>query len=163
MRGKPIAAAFAVAVSLSACQQASDTVETQTADLDALQQIRDQHVEAVLTQSVDEELATYSDSAVVIPPNDEGAVGEDEVRAWLQGFFDRFNVEKLDISFEHYTLQEELAVAHYRYSWIVAPKGGGEPVQDTGQGLFVFERQPEGAWMIAYDIWNSDGASETSN
>lgn len=163
MHAKPVAAAFAIAVSLSACQQASDTAATETAVLNALEEVRDRHVEAAVDGKLEQTLATYSDSAVIIPPNDPGAVGKDEVRTWVQRSHDNLNIEQLKISFDNYTLQEELVVAHYRYRWTVAPKDGGEPIRDTGQGLFVFERQPDGAWLIAYDTWNSDGAVEPSD
>lgn len=125
--------------------------------LDELQQVRDQHVDAILEQSVEEELATYTDSAVVVPPDHQGVIGTQEIRPWLQGFFDNFTVEQLEISLADHTVQGDLAVAHYRYSWTLAPAGGGEPVRDTGQGLWVVERQTDGSWLIGYDIWNSDG------
>lgn len=159
MYTKLIAAAFVIALSFSGCQQPPDAVRTGTADLDALEQVRDRHVAAVLNQDVEAGVATYSNGAVVVPPNHPGAVGTEEIRSWLQGTFESFTVEQLEMTFEQYTLQEELAAVHYRYSWAVGPKGG-EPIPDTGQGLFVFERQPDGSWLIAYDLWNSDGTSQ---
>mgnify|MGYP006299180227 CR=1 FL=1 len=99
----------------------------------------------------------------VVPPDQQGVVGTDEIRAWLQGFFDSFTVDELEISVSDHAIHGDLAVAHYHYSWSLAPAGGGEPVQETGQGLWAFERQPDGSWLIAYDIWNSDGVSEPTD
>lgn len=163
MRTQTIAAAIAVAVSFSACQQpSSDSAGDAAATLAALEQVRDQHVAAILGENVEEELATYTESAVVVPPGHQGAVGTQEIRAWLQGTYDSFTVEQLEIDLADHTVQEDLAVAHYRYRWSVAPEGEGEPVPDTGQGLWVLERQPDGRWLIAYDIWNSDGGTAES-
>lgn len=163
MRARSSVAAFAVALAFSACQQPSDSAETGTATLEALQEVREQHVNAILEQNVDEELATYTDSAVVVPPDHQGATGTQEIRAWLQGFFDSFSVEQLEIRVADHTAQGDLAVAHYRYSWSVAAVGADEPVRDTGQGLWVLERQPDGSWLIAYDVWNGDGGATDSN
>lgn len=154
---------LAAAMSFAACQPASETPGAGTADLDALEELRDRHVEAAVEGNLEQTLATYSDSVVLIPPDDPGAVGKDEARAWFQRSYDILDIEQLEMSFDNYTLREELAVAHYRYRWTVAPRDGSEPIRDTGQGLFVFERQPDGAWLIAYDTWNSDGAAEPSD
>lgn len=159
MRANTPVTALAIALALAACQQPPDAAETDTAVLEALEQVRDRHVDAVLEKDVDEGLATYTGSAVVVPPGNRGAVGAREIRAWMRGFHDTFTVERLEISLADHTVREDLAVAHYRYGWSVAPAGGGEPVRDTGQGLWVFERQADGGWLIAYDLWNSDGGA----
>lgn len=159
MRARFLITMFAIGLALPACQQPADSAGTEAATLDALRQVRDQHVAAVLEENVDAELATYTESAIFIPPGQKGAIGTQEIRAWLQESFDHFTVEHLEIDLANHTVREDLAVAHYRYSWSVAPEGEGEPVPDTGQGLWVFERQPDGSWLIAYDIWNSDGGA----
>lgn len=159
MRARSLITTLVIALALPACQQPSDSAGIEAATLDALRQVRDEHVAAILEENVDAELATYTESAIVIPPGQKGAIGTQEIRDWLQGFFDSFTVEHLEIDLANHTVREDLAVAHYRYSWSVAPEGEGEPVPDTGQGLWVFERQSDGSWLIAYDIWNSDGGS----
>ena len=40
------------------------------------------------------------------------------------------------------------------YKINLTPKAGGEPIQDIGKYITIYERQP-GAWEIARDIWNS--------
>lgn len=158
-----LAAVLALALSFVACQPASETPASGPADLSALEEVRDRHVDAAVEGNLEQTLATYTDGVVIIPPDDPGAVGKDEARAWFRHSYDNLDIEQLEMSFDNYTLQEELAVAHYRYRWTVAPRDGGEPIRDTGQGLFVFERQPDGAWLIAYDTWSSDGAAEPSD
>lgn len=142
-----------------ACQQAADVSETRpAATLDRLDQLRDEHVDAIVEGSVEKEIATYSDSAVLIPPGQPTITGTEEIRAWLEGFFASFSVERMELSLAEQRIQGDQAVVHYRYSWSVAPVGS-EAVPDTGEGLWVLERGTDGRWLIVYDIWNSDGGA----
>jgi len=34
--------------------------------------------------------------------------------------------------------------------------GGGKEVKDTGNSIWIMQRQPNGSWKIARAIWNSD-------
>jgi len=36
----------------------------------------------------------------------------------------------------------------------VTPKAGGESIQLEGKYLVVFQKQPDGSWKAARDIWN---------
>lgn len=42
------------------------------------------------------------------------------------------------------------------YKITLTPKGGGEPIQDIGKYITIYERQPGGTWGMARDIWNSN-------
>jgi ketosteroid isomerase-like protein len=39
-----------------------------------------------------------------------------------------------------------------------APNDGGDPTSLTFKGTHVYERQTDGSWKMAQDIWNYDGA-----
>lgn len=41
----------------------------------------------------------------------------------------------------------------------LTPKDGGEPVQESIKGRHVYEKQEDGSWKIAQDIWNTDRPS----
>lgn len=125
MRARSLVTTLAVAMGCPACQQPPDGAEAGPATLDALRQLRDEHVAAVLEENVDEELATYTEAAVFIPPDHPGVVGAERIRSWLEESFDSFDIEQLEIELADFTVREELAVAHFRYSWSVAPEGGG--------------------------------------
>ena len=131
---------------------------TRTATLDSLRDLWKRHADAVLEENVDEELATYSESAVVIPPDHPVLTGSEEIRAWLEATFASVNIEQLEIEVADPTIEGDRAVAHYRYIWSVGPEGG-EAARDTGSGVWVCERQTDGRWLIAYDVWNSDGGA----
>ena len=39
------------------------------------------------------------------------------------------------------------------------PRGGGEPLRDAGKYVTIYRRKDSGRWLMAYDIWNSNGPS----
>jgi len=41
----------------------------------------------------------------------------------------------------------------------ITPKAGGETTANVGKWVLIFERQADGSWRIATEIWNSDAAS----
>ena len=43
-----------------------------------------------------------------------------------------------------------------RYEITLAPKAGDAPMDDTGKYITIYQRQSNGSWKIARDIWNSD-------
>ena len=50
----------------------------------------------------------------------------------------------------------ELAFVRGRYSMTLEPEGAPGPVNDEGKYIEIRERQPDGSWLLARDIFNSD-------
>jgi ketosteroid isomerase-like protein len=50
----------------------------------------------------------------------------------------------------------ETAFEHVTYTAIMWPGDDRAPIEDVGKGLHVYARQPDGAWKLTHDIWNSD-------
>jgi ketosteroid isomerase-like protein len=48
------------------------------------------------------------------------------------------------------------AYSRYSYTWILTPVPGGESVEVSGKGIWIVQRQPDGSWKIAREIWNND-------
>lgn len=154
-------AMIALALPLLSCRSAESDPADQAADraedLEAIRQVHEEHMEAVYAKDVDRFMATVTDSFVLMPPNDPGADGAEEVREWSRAFYDNFTIEELEFTSMDYTIHGDWAAIHYRYDWTVVPTGEGQTIEDVGQGLYVYRRQSDGSWKLAYDIWNSDG------
>jgi ketosteroid isomerase-like protein len=43
----------------------------------------------------------------------------------------------------------------YEASRTLAPRAGGEAVEEHYRGLHIYRRQPDGTWRIAQEIWNT--------
>ena len=68
---------------------------------------------------------------------------------------DQFTV-KLIVEVLEVRVAGDWAFARMTYTETLTPKAGGEPTEDSGRWLVIYERQPDGAWKIYLEIWNSD-------
>jgi ketosteroid isomerase-like protein len=50
----------------------------------------------------------------------------------------------------------DAAVERLTFASRATPLAGGDTTEDIGKGLHVYARQPNGAWKLTHDIWNSD-------
>lgn len=44
---------------------------------------------------------------------------------------------------------------------ILTPKAGGEPIEMRGKIIEVCQKQPDGSWKFAREIWNLNGPAGT--
>jgi ketosteroid isomerase-like protein len=42
------------------------------------------------------------------------------------------------------------------YAITLTPKAGGDPIEDAGKYITLYQRQAGGRWLMARDIWNSN-------
>jgi ketosteroid isomerase-like protein len=96
----------------------------------------------------------YLDDAVAYPPDEPAVKGRAALRAWIE--------EKLSPITE-YTLtvrkvdgRDDLAYVLVDHKTTLAPPGATEPVKGSGKGVSIHRRQPDGKWLLAVVIWNSD-------
>ena len=100
-------------------------------------------------------LAVWADDGVLMPPNHPAIQG----RAALESYFRvRFSGTRFRFSFRFSDihLAGDVACERLAYDTSAWPAAGGQVVEDTGKGLHVYRRRPDGSWKLALDIWNSD-------
>jgi ketosteroid isomerase-like protein len=73
----------------------------------------------------------------------------------LQAFFDQFTGEEV-ISTQQVVVAGDWAFDRGNLTITGQLAAGGEPFQYSGNILLIWQRQPDGSWLIAVDIWNSD-------
>ena len=57
---------------------------------------------------------------------------------------------------EEVHVADEWAFERGTYTVTFTPKGTMLTVQDVGKYLTIYQRQADGAWKMARDIWNSN-------
>ena len=50
----------------------------------------------------------------------------------------------------------DIAYAYLTYKETYSFEGEDEPIEDEGKALTVLHKQPDGSWLFAYWMWNSD-------
>ena len=96
----------------------------------------------------------YTSDATLMPPNMPAAQGHDAIRATLAGMMEGATVN-LQATVQSVAANGPLAVERGRYHLTMTP-AGGPAVADSGKYLARWQRQADGSWKMAEDIWNSD-------
>jgi ketosteroid isomerase-like protein len=147
----------AAAGEAAAGEPVSDEAAAAAAEAETLRALEETVVAAFKAGEIDALAALYPEDVLVLAPNQPTLVGKDEVLAWLQGFFGQFTVDEFASPVEEVVVADAWAFSRGTFGWTLSPKAGGDPVRDGGKFIVIWRRAPDGSWMRARVIWNSDG------
>lgn len=138
-----------------ACTTNGEPVTDTQADEAAMRSAVQEWIEAANADDVEGMLEVIPDDGVTMPPNEPAFTGREALRAWHQARVDGFHTE-IALSSEEIRVAHDWAFERFTYQMTVTPREGGEPVRDTGKGIWIWERHPDDSWKLAHSIWNSD-------
>jgi uncharacterized protein (TIGR02246 family) len=129
-------------------------VERILRDLDA------QWSKAAAAKDLEQTVAYYSEQAIVLPPNATRAATRETIRNLWK---DLLATPGLGITWEPTNVKlstsGEMAWVSGTYE-LTMNDPSGKPANDRGKYLEVWEKQPDGNWKCAADMWNSDLAAQ---
>ena len=128
---------------------------TPQADVEALNHVRAAHIAALNDGDVNAWVAAFTNDGVQMPPHAPANLGRESIRAWSQAFLTPFRVA-FTLAVDEVQAAGNWAFERGTYTITLTPKASGEPLQDIGKYLTIYQRQPGGAWGMARDIWNSN-------
>lgn len=130
--------------------------ETNTVvDMTAIDRLREVHVASLNSGDADGWAACFAGDGVQMPPNFGANAGKAAIERWSKGFLGLFNCQ-FKLSVDEVQVIGEWAFECGRYDITLASKSGGSSMDDNGKYITIYQRQPDGGWKIARDIWNSD-------
>jgi uncharacterized protein (TIGR02246 family) len=149
---RAVVALAVLQVALAACAPAS--VDSQAEAEVAIADFNRQYLAAINTGDIDALAALTTDDHMMISSGGAPMSGKQALVDAMTGAFERFNFD------ESWTPIETIAsgeLAYQRGTFIVnaTPKAGGEPVRQAGNFLRIYRRQPDGAWFMTRDNFNS--------
>ena len=124
------------------------------ADVEAIRDLLNRLTSAINTNNPLRATAVFTDDATLMPHGEDTVVGDDNIRAWLEGQFTEFTYGNTMMVIAGMEVSGNWASAHGPYHQVVTPRNGGVPVPIEGKYLVTFERQPDGNWKVANAIWN---------
>ena len=128
-------------------------VEQLLRDLDA------QWAKAAAAKDVEQTIGYYSDDAIVLPPNATGAATKEAIRnVWKEMFASPSLVIRWQPTGVQVGKSGEMAWVRGTYE-LTMNDASGKPIDDRGKYLEVWEKQTDGNWKCAADMWNSDLAA----
>jgi len=114
---------------------------------------------ALRTNSPDSLLALMTDDVVLMPPDEPALKGKEAVRGWYDQFLTQLRTSNLTISDREVLLGGEWATEVAEFEWTLLPIAGGPPSVDRGRYIQIWQRQPDGRWLFARELWNSSRPS----
>jgi uncharacterized protein (TIGR02246 family) len=131
-------------------------MSVEATEAQAIERTREAHVAALNRGDGEGWAAAFANDGVQMPPNTPANVGKDNILAWSGAFLSAFRAEFSLVPEEVQIAGADWAFERGTYEITLTPKGGGEPIQDTGKYITVYQRRPDDSWAMARDIWNSN-------
>jgi uncharacterized protein (TIGR02246 family) len=123
------------------------------ADVSKISEVTQAWVKATLAKDWATVAGLCLDDAVLYPPNEPAVRGRAAIRAWLAKFPPLTDFTSTNVKVEG---RDDLAYVLGTYTMTIAPPGAPGPVKDSGKWVAVERRQPDGRWLVAVDMFNSD-------
>jgi ketosteroid isomerase-like protein len=141
----------------------SGSLSEKTTDSQAVEQhLRDLDIKwakAAASKDVEQTIAYYSDDAIVFPPNATSAETKETIR---NGWKEMLTSPGFVISWQPTRVQVAksggMAWVSGTYE-LTMNDASGKPINDRGKYLEIWEKQTDGNWKCAADMWNSNLAA----
>lgn len=98
-------------------------------------------------------LALFACSAP--PPGEDALRGKEAVRRWYAAFVSAYRTSTLTLSDQEVLVRGDWAVERGTYEWGLRPAAGGDVAVDKGSYLQVWQKQGDGSWKFAREVYNS--------
>lgn len=147
-------------VALAACAWLSSLpFEAQTAkglsrtDVGKIEELTQTAMTAALSKDFATWSALFLEDGAVYPPNEPVVKGRAAIRSWMEKFppITEFHLKNARVEG-----REDLAYVLGTYTMTIAPPGAPGPVKDSGKFVTIFQRQTDGRWLVAVDMFSSD-------
>jgi uncharacterized protein (TIGR02246 family) len=138
-------------VTLVGCRsRASET------DLEALNTLQRQVDAAIIAGDTESYVDLIADDAVLMPPDAPPVIGKDAIRSWSDQMSRQFRFQAYKAVDHEVIVAGKWAFRRATADWTLTPAAGGQPIHDSGKFIIIYERQPDGSWRVARDIWNGN-------
>ena len=112
-------------------------------------------IDAVLAGDVPAIVSLFSESSVLMPPNDTSLFGKVELKEWYEDYFQHFRLVTFCETEREVMTFGDWAVERWAYMVAIVPIKGGERIRDDGRFLTLWNREPDGEWRMSQSIFNS--------
>jgi ketosteroid isomerase-like protein len=113
----------------------------------------DRYVELTLAGDFAGVAQMFTSGGVVMPPNAEAVESRVDIQAFLEAFP---TITTFTSTAVYVGGSGDFAYARGTYSLLMTVEGADTPTPDRGKWMVVYERQADGSWLAASEIWNSD-------
>jgi ketosteroid isomerase-like protein len=121
----------------------------------AAHKAHENYVRVINSNNIDSLTSMFTDDVIFLAANAKPIVGKAAVRAWAEDYQKAFHTH-WDKPVQEFSIFGDVSIERYNYTSTDTPVVGGKPVVDTGWGLVVYHRDPDGIWRVARDAFGPD-------
>jgi len=149
-----LCATFAIALLMTACNEAADTHD---ADVKALKDNEAQWNRDFASKDPDKLVAYYADDAILMSPGMPAGSGKDAIRNTLKqmvsdpAFLLKFQASKVEIA-----KSGDVAYTQGSYTMAMTDPQTKQVIDDHGSYVTTYRKPPNGAWKAVADIATSE-------
>ncbi len=126
----------------------------------AIERTNAQFVEAASRGDMAAVAALYTLDAVLLAPNSPMVRGRQAIQGFFEAMRQQMGIPQLSLDTIQVQESGDVACEVGAYTMKLQPPGG-EPASDRGKYVVVWNRQSDGSWKLAVDIWNTDSPLPT--
>lgn len=129
---------------------------TDEADVAAIRAMTKAWEAAIQAEDVPALVSMCTDDIVVMRPDAPSVKGKQVMEESYRGLFEQFSVRATwpVEGTEEIAVADDWAYQMSEFTVRMTPKTGGEAIEEHGKLIMIFQRQPDGAWKFAREVWN---------
>jgi len=112
------------------------------------------YVAAFNSQEAEKVALLHTENAIVMPPNHPAVKGREDIQSLIEADIEG-GIRDLSLTTLSMVAADGVVSEVGKYSLNIQLEAG-ESIPDSGKYVVVWKRQPDGAWLLDVDIWNSD-------
>ncbi len=112
------------------------------------------YVAAFNSQEAEKVALLHTENAIVMPPNHPAVRGREDIQSLIEADIEG-GIRDLSLTTLSMVAADGVVSEVGKYSLNIQLEAG-ESIPDSGKYVVVWKRQPDGAWLLDVDIWNSD-------
>jgi len=143
-----------VALGLIGCAS-TGTTGSHAADEAAITELNRRYLGAINDGDIATLSSLTTEGHIMIAPGRPPTVGKQANDAANGRAFQMFNIKETWTPIET-VISGDLAYQRGTFTVDATPKAGGNPTHSTGTFLRIYRKQPDGAWRMVRDMFNSD-------
>lgn len=125
------------------------------ADVVKVKEVFEEYASAGAAGDLERWMSLWSADSKRLAPNAPASMGAQEIRVAVGPVFELFDFEEFIVNPEEVRIFGDHAYSLGTYSFLMAPKAGGDTIEDSGKFLTILEKQADGSWKIAVDSFNT--------
>ncbi len=144
------------AAALACTQQTGGmSAEDEATAIAAIEQLMYDELATIMAGDMEAHRMLISDDILMMPPGEPMTTGAEATMAGLEDFLANADFTDARYITNNISIHGDVAIHQFTGEWtVVLPDG--ETMHETSKGIHVLERQDDGSWVIAMDVWNTD-------